>query len=135
MVLASPRDVQFVHLDASAGLGQCRAVARDATTHVQHGARIGRQRERPGAGQRALHPAITTPLIDRIIDVAAAAGAIGGKALGASGGGCVLLVAAHGFEEPIRRAVQSLATPISFAIDHQGFAWWPPGAPLAPPHT
>ena len=85
--------------------------------------------------QRALHPAITTPLIDRIIDVAAAAGAIGGKALGASGGGCVLLVAAHGFEEPIRRAVQSLATPISFAIDHQGFAWWPPGAPLAPPHT
>jgi len=83
--------------------------------------------------QRALHPAITTPLIDRIIDVATTAGAIGGKALGASGGGCVLLVAARGFEEAVRRAVEELATVLPFAIDHQGFAWWPPGAPLAPP--
>ncbi len=83
--------------------------------------------------QRALHPAISTPLIERIIDVAAAAGAIGGKALGASGGGCVLLVAARGFESPVRRAVEELATPLPFAIDHHGFAWWPPGDPLAPP--
>jgi D-glycero-alpha-D-manno-heptose-7-phosphate kinase len=82
--------------------------------------------------QRALHPAITTPLIDRIIDVATAAGAIGGKALGASGGGCVLLVAARGFEEAVRRAVEEFATVLPFAIDHQGFAWWPPGDPLAP---
>lgn len=82
--------------------------------------------------QRALHPAISTPLIERIIDVAAAAGAIGGKALGASGGGCVLLVAARGFEEPMRRAVQELAVPLPFAIDHHGFSWWPPGDPLAP---
>lgn len=82
--------------------------------------------------QRALHPAITTPLIDRIIDVATAAGAIGGKALGASGGGCVVLIAARGFEEAVRRAVEEHATVLPFAIDHQGFAWWPPGDPLAP---
>jgi D-glycero-alpha-D-manno-heptose-7-phosphate kinase len=82
--------------------------------------------------QRALHPAITTPLIDRIIDVATAAGAIGGKALGASGGGCVLLIAARGFEEAVRRAVEELATVLPFAIDHQGFAWWTPGDPQAP---
>lgn len=83
--------------------------------------------------QRALHPAISTPLIERIIDVAAAAGAIGGKALGASGGGCVLLIAARGFEEAVRRAVQELAVPLPFAIDQHGFAWWPPGDSLAPP--
>lgn len=83
--------------------------------------------------QRALHPAISTPLIEQIIGAAAHAGAIGGKALGASGGGCVLLIAARGFEEPVRRAVQELAVPLPFAIDHQGFAWWPPGDPLAPP--
>jgi len=77
--------------------------------------------------QRALHPAITTPRIDRILDVASAAGAIGGKALGASGGGCVLLVAARGFEEPVRRAVEELGTTIPFTIDQQGFTWWPAG--------
>jgi D-glycero-alpha-D-manno-heptose-7-phosphate kinase len=85
--------------------------------------------------QRALHPSITTPLIDRILDVATAAGAIGGKALGASGGGCVLLVAAHGFEEPVRRAVESLATPLPFSVDQQGLAWWPEGDPLPPSET
>ncbi len=82
------------------------------------------------AHQRALHPAITTPLIDRILEVAGRAGAIGGKALGASGGGCVLLVCAHGLEEPVRRAVEELATPVPFSVDTQGFAWWPEGDPL-----
>lgn len=85
--------------------------------------------------QRALHPAITTPLIDRIIDVATAAGAIGGKALGASGGGCVVLVAARGFEEPVRRAVLPLATSLAFAIDQQGFACWSSASPHSPPNT
>lgn len=85
--------------------------------------------------QRALHPAITTPLIDHILEVATAAGAIGGKALGASGGGCVLLVAAHGFEESVRRAVAELATPLPFSVDQQGFAWWPEGDPLPPSQT
>jgi D-glycero-alpha-D-manno-heptose-7-phosphate kinase len=64
--------------------------------------------------------------------VATAAGAIGGKALGASGGGCVLLIAARGFEEAVRRAVEELATVLPFAIDHPGFAWWTPGDPQAP---
>ncbi|MCC6927726.1 MAG: hypothetical protein IT359_01935 [Gemmatimonadaceae bacterium] len=82
--------------------------------------------------QRTLHPAITTPLIDRVLDVAMRAGAIGGKALGASGGGCVLLVCAHGLEEPVRRAVEVLATPVPFSVDTQGFAWWPEGDGIPP---
>ena len=43
--------------------------------------------------QRSLHPSIPTPLIDSILERARAAGARGGKALGASGGGCVLVIA------------------------------------------
>ncbi|MDQ3950169.1 MAG: GHMP kinase, partial [Gemmatimonadota bacterium] len=43
--------------------------------------------------QRALHSAITTERIDAIMERARAAGALGGKALGASGGGCVVLIA------------------------------------------
>ena len=74
------------------------------------------------AHQRSLHPSITTPLIDEIISRATAAGAIGGKALGASGGGCVLLVAAQGFEEPVRRAAEELAELLPFSVDQTGFA-------------
>src|SRR5207253_5806965 len=48
------------------------------------------------AHQRSLHPAIPTSLIDEIIRRAHKAGALGAKALGASGGGCVLLIAREG---------------------------------------
>jgi D-glycero-alpha-D-manno-heptose-7-phosphate kinase len=46
--------------------------------------------------QRSLHPGIPTPLIDRLLAAAREAGAVGGKALGASGGGCVMAIAASG---------------------------------------
>ncbi len=45
------------------------------------------------AQQRSLHPGIPTPRIDAIIAAGLACGALGAKALGASGGGCVVLVA------------------------------------------
>jgi D-glycero-alpha-D-manno-heptose-7-phosphate kinase len=84
--------------------------------------------------QRTLHPSISTPLIDEILGRATRAGALGGKALGASGGGCVLVVAARGLEVPVREAVQTLAEPLAFTIDQQGFAWWTDdGSPPATP--
>lgn len=70
--------------------------------------------------QRSLHPAIPTPLIDEIIERANAAGAGGAKALGASGGGCVLAIAKAGREEAVRRAVEPLGALLDFAIDEQG---------------
>ena len=42
--------------------------------------------------QRALHPRISTDRIDALEVAARAAGAQGLKALGASGGGCVLII-------------------------------------------
>ena len=47
----------------------------------------------------ALHPSVSTPAIEAILTIALAAGATGGKALGAGGGGCVLLAC-----DPDRRA-------------------------------
>jgi mevalonate kinase len=44
--------------------------------------------------QRSLHPGITTPRIDALVAATAAAGALGAKPLGASGGGCVAIIAA-----------------------------------------
>lgn len=70
--------------------------------------------------QRSLHPAIPTPLIDEILARGRAAGALGGKALGASGGGCVLLVASDGGEDEVRQAVGGLGELLAFDVDREG---------------
>jgi D-glycero-alpha-D-manno-heptose-7-phosphate kinase len=70
--------------------------------------------------QRALHPRITTPGIERTLDAARAAGAIGGKALGASGGGCVLAIARAGRDRDVRAAMARVATLVPFGVDRDG---------------
>ncbi len=70
--------------------------------------------------QRSLHPAIPTPLIDEIIERGSRAGAVGAKALGASGGGCVLLIARDGRGDELREAVAPLGELLSFSLDMQG---------------
>ena len=71
--------------------------------------------------QRSLDPAIPTPLIDAVLDGAARAGAIGGKALGASGGGCVLAIAADGREDELRRAMEARVQLVPVRIARHGF--------------
>jgi D-glycero-alpha-D-manno-heptose-7-phosphate kinase len=70
--------------------------------------------------QRSLHPAIPTPLIDEIIERGMAAGAVGAKALGASGGGCVLLIAGTRRADDVRAAVAPLGEILPLAIDEHG---------------
>lgn len=72
--------------------------------------------------QRALHPSITTERIDAIGRAAAGAGALGMKALGASGGGCVLAIAARGREAELARALAPLGERLPFDVDDEGFA-------------
>jgi D-glycero-alpha-D-manno-heptose-7-phosphate kinase len=72
--------------------------------------------------QRLLHPAIPTARIDAIVARAATAGAIGAKAMGASGGGCVLVIAADDTAGRVRRAVESLGTVLPFQVDLEGLA-------------
>lgn len=81
--------------------------------------------------QRALHPAITTDRIDAIMERGRAAGAIGGKALGASGGGCVVLIAAADVVDRIRSAVAPLGDSLPFAVDEAGLTV----GPRAPVHA
>ena len=69
--------------------------------------------------QRALHPAITTERIDAIVEAAAAAGAAGAKALGASGGGCVLVVTGED-PAPVQAAVQRFGTLLPWDLDFTG---------------
>lgn len=72
--------------------------------------------------QRALHPAIPTPLIDEIVSRASANGALGSKAMGASGGGCVLVISAEDSTERVRAAIEPLGTLIPFRLDTEGLA-------------
>jgi D-glycero-alpha-D-manno-heptose-7-phosphate kinase len=70
--------------------------------------------------QRALHAAITTERIDAIMERGLAAGAIGGKALGASGGGCVVLIADAEASDRVRAAVEPLGELVPFEVDESG---------------
>ena len=71
--------------------------------------------------QRSLHPSIPTPLIDSILERARAAGARGGKALGASGGGCVLIIAGDDNVDHVTAAVTELAPHlVPIQIDESG---------------
>ena len=70
--------------------------------------------------QRSLHQAIPTQAIDDILARASDAGAVGGKALGASGGGCVLVIARANKVDQVRAAIESLGEMLSFKIDLTG---------------
>ena len=70
--------------------------------------------------QRALHEDITTERIDALIAATAAVGARGYKALGASGGGCVLLLAAEEDMEAVRRTAAVHGEVMPFTIARTG---------------
>ena len=71
--------------------------------------------------QRALHPSITTDTIEAMCDRAYANGALGFKALGASGGGCVLAIARADRVDALREAMADLAEPLDYTLDRTGF--------------
>ena len=70
--------------------------------------------------QRALHEKITTPSIDKLLATARAHGALGGKALGASGGGSVLIIAPAAHVDEVRAHISPLARLLPFVVDREG---------------
>jgi D-glycero-alpha-D-manno-heptose-7-phosphate kinase len=70
--------------------------------------------------QRSLHGAIPTPLIDDIIAHAAEVGAIGSKALGASGGGCLLVIARHDRVSQVGDAMAAMGELVPFELARHG---------------
>jgi D-glycero-alpha-D-manno-heptose-7-phosphate kinase len=95
-------------ISASLGEGDLDSVGALVDEHWRH--------------QRALHPAIPTPVIDEIVRRAAANGALGSKAMGASGGGCVLVIAGKNAVDRVRAAIAPLGTIIPFRLDSEGLA-------------
>lgn len=70
--------------------------------------------------QRSLHPAITTARIDSIMDRATRAGALGAKALGASGGGCVLVMVRSEQRQAVADALAGLGELLDARLDTSG---------------
>lgn len=81
---------------------------------------LGRLLSIQWAAQKALHPTITTPAIDQIVHETSVVGALGAKALGASGGGCVLVIARADCVEAVRQALASRASILPLRVSRGG---------------
>jgi D-glycero-alpha-D-manno-heptose-7-phosphate kinase len=105
-------------------LARMRTLAEEIGTFLENGDldSVGSLMGEHWRHQRALHPAIPTPLIDEIVSRAYANGALGSKAMGASGGGCVLVISAEHSVERVRAAIAPLGTILPFHIDTAGLA-------------
>ncbi len=69
--------------------------------------------------KRELAAAVSTPAIDKIHDAAIAAGALGGKLLGAGGGGFILFLVEPGKQARVRERLKHLIE-VSFAFEQEG---------------
>ena len=113
-------------------LDECKRLALLMAEALRHGDidALGELVGEHWTHQRALHPSITTERIDAIHDAGTRAGALGMKALGASGGGCVMAIARDGAEDSLARALQPLGERLAFGVDREGFHLLPTGQSL-----
>ena len=88
-------DVMKRHIDGDAEVFERFAHIRDIAVAMREALaksdwpEVGRQLRLEWDNRKRLAPGVTTPDIDRMIDAAAAAGALGAKVCGAGGGGCL----------------------------------------------
>jgi D-glycero-alpha-D-manno-heptose-7-phosphate kinase len=75
--------------------------------------------------QKALHPSVTNPQIDEIFEAVMANGALGGKACGAGGGGCLLFYVQPDCEHLVRRKLEeNNVSVIDFNFEFSGLQTW-----------
>jgi D-glycero-alpha-D-manno-heptose-7-phosphate kinase len=75
--------------------------------------------------QKALDPSITNEYIDSLFHQVIGDGAIGGKALGAGGGGCLLFYCQSDQEHLVRKAIEEAGSQIiDFNFDAKGLQTW-----------
>ncbi len=105
-------------------LSRMRAIAEEMSAFLEDGDldSVGSLVGEHWRHQRALHPAIPTPIIDEIVSRAYANGALGSKAMGASGGGCVFVMAAENSVDRVRDAIAPLGSILPFRLDSEGLA-------------
>lgn len=77
------------------------------------------------ANQKALDPSTSNAQIDHLFKIARKAGAIGGKACGAGGGGCILFYCGDNNEHIVRKSLLAQgAQIIEFNLEDEGLQTW-----------
>ena len=75
--------------------------------------------------QKRLHPSVTNETIDGLFELAKKEGALGGKACGAGGGGCILFYCRPDAEHKVRQAMNKAGIRvIDFNFDPYGVVAW-----------
>ncbi|MBZ0257025.1 hypothetical protein K8I31_13245, partial [bacterium] len=75
--------------------------------------------------QKRLHPSVTNAGMEKIFEAAQESGALGGKAFGAVGCGCILCYCRPERQHQVRKAIQAEgAKIIDFNIDFFGAESW-----------
>ncbi|MBN1477527.1 GHMP kinase [Candidatus Sumerlaeota bacterium] len=108
-------------------LGRLKEIAHEVKTALLVGdtPRLGALLAENWECQKRLDGSITNDQIEHLFKVAMGAGAIGGKALGAGGGGCLLFMADSNREHSLRRALEGEGVQIiDFNFDTQGLQTW-----------
>lgn len=103
-------------------LARMKALAREMATALERGEMdaLGELLGEHWTHQRSLHPTIPTPRIDEIVKRARSNGGLGAKALGASGGGCVLVIGRAERMDALRDSLRDLGTLVPFGLDEGG---------------
>jgi D-glycero-alpha-D-manno-heptose-7-phosphate kinase len=75
--------------------------------------------------QKALDASVTNATIDKLVVTAMQSGALGGKACGAGGGGCILFYCDDNKEHLVRKALlEQGAQVIEFNLENEGLQTW-----------
>ena len=87
--------------------------------------RVGEVLDRNWENQKRLYESMTTPKIEALMAMARGEGVLGGKACGAGGGGCIVLLCEPDREHLVRRSVEDLGGHIiDFSFDYDGLTVW-----------
>lgn len=110
------------HTPVVRALARMKELARQMATALERGDldALGEMLADHWTHQRSLHPSIPTARIDEIVARAKATGALGSKAMGASGGGCVLVVGRPERMNALRAELRGLGEILDFAFDRDG---------------
>jgi len=105
-----------------AALDQMASLARGMAEALSSGdiSTLGELMGEHWVHQQSLHPRITTPRIAAIESAVRAAGAAGFKALGASGGGCVLVCSPMDRTDAVRAAASTLGEVLTWRVATEG---------------
>jgi len=75
--------------------------------------------------QKDMHPSITNEQIDNLFEIAINNGALGGKACGAGGGGCLYFYCKDNTEHKVRKALEGASARIlNFHFEFNGLQTW-----------